>query len=100
MERRRTIILASMERRARTVKFLLGALALAITGCAGVSPWLSARLPPQEVTDGISGAEIKRHIARLSSSVPMRTKSRMIGCSVTTLTKIEITQKLAKMATF
>jgi hypothetical protein len=42
-------------------------LAVAAAGCA-LSPWLSARLPPQDVTDGISAAEIRRHIARLSSS--------------------------------
>ena len=44
-----------------------GAAVLALAACTGVSPWLASRLPPPGVTNGVSGAELRRHIARLAS---------------------------------
>ena len=56
-----------MDRLRRTAKLILGALGIGLVSCSGMSPWLAARLPPLEVTDGISGAELRRHVAKLSS---------------------------------
>src|SRR5436190_13677103 len=46
---------------------LAGCAMLALAACSGISPWLSARLPPEAVTQGISGAELYRHIKALAS---------------------------------
>jgi hypothetical protein len=43
-------------------------LAVVLAACTGVTPWLAARLPLQQVTDGIAGGELRRHITRLAST--------------------------------
>jgi peptidase M28-like protein len=61
---RRNDILPFMNRFGRTLAFLAAILAGA---CSGVSPWIASRLPPEEVVKGISGAELRRHVAKLAS---------------------------------
>ena len=48
-------------------KSLAGCAVLALAACTGVSPWLTARLPPDAVTQGISGTELYRHVKVLAS---------------------------------
>jgi hypothetical protein len=55
-----------MKYSARTAKILLGMAAVGLASCT-VSPWLTAHLPPKDVSDGISGSELRRHIVRLAS---------------------------------
>ena len=62
---RKNDILPSMARARRTRYAALAAAALA-AGCA-VSPFLDSRLPPESVTRGISGAELRRHVVALAS---------------------------------
>jgi hypothetical protein len=53
---------------ARRIALLVAALAaLALGACTGMATWRTARLPPQGVLDGISGAEIRRHVVTLAS---------------------------------
>jgi hypothetical protein len=53
-----------MNRFGRTLAFLAATL---LGACSGVSPWIASRLPPEEVVKGISGAELRRHVAKLAS---------------------------------
>jgi hypothetical protein len=51
----------------RAAIFVVAAASLAVAACTSLSPWLSARLPPQGVVEKISPGELQRHIATLSS---------------------------------
>ena len=52
----------------RSALVVLATLSAGLAACTGVTPFLAARLPPASVTDGISGPELRRHIARLAST--------------------------------
>jgi len=65
---RKNDILPSMALPARSrYRLFPAAAALALAACAGVFPLLESRLPPAPIAQGISGAELERHVLVLAS---------------------------------
>ncbi len=52
----------------RTRGFLGACTAVLVAACGAATPWLASRQPPPSVVQGISPAELQRHIATLAST--------------------------------
>src|SRR6185436_4325165 len=66
--KRKNVILPSMRPLGRNRGFLGACAAVLLAACGAATPWLASRQPPPGVVQGISPAELERHIATLSST--------------------------------